>query len=221
MSSMNASSSAATRSVLNVRLRSAIATSVTALAQALQLLHRFGQRLRQIGRCPRSAPSSCACRRGGRRCARGPSCSSRSCSSRRRSSLACATTLGAHVAAVRGVLGRGAAGARAEHQQLGQRVRSEPIRAVDADARRFAGREQTRQRRGAVDVGMHAAHHVVHDRPHRDQLLDRIEVLVLEAQLAHERDLGVDLLLAEMPQIQVHDVAVRRLDRAASSPAPS
>ena len=70
------------------------------------------------------------------------------------------------------------------------------------------------QRRRPVDVGVDAAHHVVHDRPHRDQLLDRIEVLVLQAQLADERDLRVDDLLAQVTQVEVHHRAVRRLDRA-------
>ena len=120
-----------------------------------------------------------------------------------------------HAVAVRRVLGGGAARTRAEHQQLGQRVRPEPVGAVDADTRRFPGRKQAGQRRGAVDIGVHAAHHVVHDRPDRNQLFHRIEILVLQAQLAHERNLGVDLLFPEMAQIQVHDVAVRRLNRTA------
>ena len=46
------------------------------------------------------------------------------------------------------------------------------------------------ERRRAVDVGVDAAHHVVHDRPHRDQLVHRVDPLVLQAQLADERQLG-------------------------------
>ena len=118
-------------------------------------------------------------------------------------------------ARLRGVLRGGAAGAGAEHEQLGQRIRTEAVGAVDADAGDFPGRVQPRQRRRPIDVGMHAAHHVVDDRTHRNQILDRIEVLVLAAQLADERDLRVDHLLAQVPEIEVHDRAVRRLDRAA------
>ena len=59
---------------------------------------------------------------------------------------------------------------------------------------------------------MHAAHHVVDHRPHRDQLPHRVDVLVLQAQLAHERDLGVDDLLAEVAQVEVDHRAVRRVD---------
>ena len=72
----------------------------------------------------------------------------------------------------------------------GSEFEPEPVRAVDADAGDLAGRVQARQRRRAVDVGVDAAHHVVDDRPHRDQLGDRIDVLVLQAQLAHERELA-------------------------------
>ena len=58
----------------------------------------------------------------------------------------------------------------AEHDQFGQRVRAQPVGAVDAHAGAFAHRVQARQRRGRVAVGGDAAHGVVHRRQHRDRL---------------------------------------------------
>ena len=60
---------------------------------------------------------------------------------------------------------------------------------------------------------MDAAHHVVHDRADGDELLDGVDALVLQAQLAHHRELGVDQLLAEVPQVEMNDRSVRRFDR--------
>ena len=74
-----------------------------------------------------------------------------------------------------------------------------PLMLTQAD---LARRIQAGERRRAVDVGVHAAHHVVHDRTHRDQLGHRIDVLVLEAQLAHERDLRLDVRLAQVPEVE-------------------
>jgi hypothetical protein len=45
---------------------------------------------------------------------------------------------------------------------------------------------------------MDAAHHVVHDRAHRDELCDWINAFIVQAQLSHHRELGLDQLLAEM-----------------------
>ena len=136
-------------------------------------------------------------------------------SRRRSSSRACAASDGPGVGRPRGIPGGGAAGARTEDQALGQRVGAQPVGAVDADAGDLARGVQARQRRRAVDVGVDPAHHVVHDRAHRHELADRVDVLVLEAQLAHEGQLGVDQLLAEVPQVEVDDGAVRRVDGAA------
>ena len=83
-------------------------------------------------------------------------------------------------------------GPGAEHQALRQRVRAQPVGAVDAHAGALARGVEARQRRRAVDVGVDPAHHVVHHRPHRDRARDRIDALVLQAQLAHERQLRVD-----------------------------
>ena len=49
-------------------------------------------------------------------------------------------------------------------RHLGERVRAQPVGPVDAHARRLSRRVQARERRGPVDVGVNAAHHVVNDR---------------------------------------------------------
>ena len=59
---------------------------------------------------------------------------------------------------------------------------------------------------------MNAAHHVVNHWPHRNQLFDGIDILVLEAQLANKGQLGVDCLFAQMPKVEIHDWPVRSID---------
>ena len=114
-----------------------------------------------------------------------------------------------------GELGRREAGPAAEHEALRKRVGAQPVGAVDADAGDLAGRVEAREPGRAVDVGVDAAHHVVLDRPDRDQFVHRVDPLVLPAQLAHHRQPAVDQLLAEVAQVQVHDRAVRGVDGAA------
>ena len=58
---------------------------------------------------------------------------------------------------LRGVL----AGAAPEDERVEQRVRAEPVAAVHRDAGALAGGVEAGDRRLAVDVGLHAAHHVV------------------------------------------------------------
>ena len=65
-----------------------------------------------------------------------------------------------------------------------------------------------------MDVGVHAAHDVVHHRAHRNQFVHRVQVGVLQTQLAHERQLLVDHLLAYLADVQVDVVAVRPFQRA-------
>ena len=103
------------------------------------------------------------------------------------------------------------AGPGAEHEALRQRVGAEPVRPVDADAGGLAGGVQALQRRRAVDVGVDATHHVVHDRADRDQLVHGVDPLVLQAQLAHEREFRLDELLAEMAQVEVDDRTPRAI----------
>ena len=56
------------------------------------------------------------------------------------------------------------AGAAAEDQRVEQRVRAEAVAAVDRDAGDLAGGVEAGDRRLAVDVGLDAAHDVVHAR---------------------------------------------------------
>src|SRR5215813_9813521 len=116
---------------------------------------------------------------------------------------------------LRGEDGGGVSRARAEDQQLGQRIGTQAVRAVDADAGGLAGRVQPLDRSRRVYVGVHAAHHVMHHRAHWDHLLDRINALILQTQLAHEWNLRVDLFLAQMADVEVDDVAVWGFDGAA------
>ena len=50
--------------------------------------------------------------------------------------------------------------------------------------------------------------------PDANRLLHRIEILVLEAQLAHHRQARFDLVLAQMAQVEVHVIAIGTLERA-------
>ena len=58
-------------------------------------------------------------------------------------------------------------GAPAEDERVEQGVRADPIRAVHADAGGLAGGVEPRDWRQAVDVGLDAAHDVVHARQDR------------------------------------------------------
>ena len=51
--------------------------------------------------------------------------------------------------------------ARTEHQALEQRVAGQPVGAVNAGAGDLAGREQPRDRRASVQIGLDATHDVV------------------------------------------------------------
>ena len=104
----------------------------------------------------------------------------------------------------------------AEDQALGQGVRSQAVGAVEAHARAPPPpRTGPADRSRPVDVGMDAAHHVVHHRTHRNQLVHRIQIGVLQTQLAHERKPLVDHLLANLSDVEIDVVTVRPLQRAA------
>src|SRR5436305_1378406 len=55
----------------------------------------------------------------------------------------------------------------------------------------------------------------MHDRTYRDRLVHRVDADVVLRQLAHERDLAVDLALAEVPDVEVHIRAVRPIEDVA------
>jgi hypothetical protein len=67
------------------------------------------------------------------------------------------------------------AGDFSEHAQLRQRIRTEPVRAVNADTRAFANCIQAWQRRRRLAVDLDAAHRVVHGRAHRNRCKHRID----------------------------------------------
>jgi hypothetical protein len=104
------------------------------------------------------------------------------------------------------------AGPRAEDQELGEGVGAEAVGAVDRNACRLAGRVEPRDLRGAVRVGVDASHAVVHHGPDGDRILHRIDPDVFRRQLPNEGEALVDLLLAEVAQIEVHVVAVFPLE---------
>ena len=186
-----------------------------ALLQLLQPVDALRPCRARSGRCRRRPPSSlCISVRIGATRRRRAGCRGAARGVAPRRPPARRSTAGGGPALAAYVRGR-PAGAGPEDQALGQRVGAEPVGAVDAHARGLARGVQPGERRRAVDVGVDAAHHVVHDRADRDQLGDRVDPLVLQAQLAHERQLGVDQLLAEVPQVEVDDRPVLRLDGTA------
>ena len=73
--------------------------------------------------------------------------------------------IGASVASAR--LAHRPAGADAEYHAFQQRIAGQPIRPVDARARRFTRRKQARHVRAAVQIRTHAAHRIVRRRSHR------------------------------------------------------
>src|SRR5207245_11100725 len=70
-------------------------------------------------------------------------------------------------------------------------------------------------RRLAMVVRAYTSHHVMDDRPHRYELLNRIDVLVLQAQLAHKRQPSVDHFFAHVAKIKMDDWSVWSSRRAA------
>src|SRR5690606_30837315 len=122
--------------------------------------------------------------------------------------------------------GLGAAARRlaAEHHQIQQRVRAEPVRAVHRDARRLANRHQARHDRIgltvlerddlAVIVRRDPAHVVVDRGQHRDRLLRDIHAGEDLGRLGDARQALVDAVRAKMLQVQI-DVILVRADAAA------
>src|SRR5712691_7827459 len=104
------------------------------------------------------------------------------------------------------VLGRCAAGRGAEHQALRERVGAQPVAAVEPDIGAFACRIQAGDRRGAGDVGVDASHHVVLDGSHRDWIFDDVDPDELAPELAHEGQLAIYHVFAEVPHVEMHVV---------------
>src|SRR5450759_4825818 len=112
------------------------------------------------------------------------------------------------------VLRRRAARRRAEDEALRERVGAKAVAAVEPDVGALAGGVETEHRCGAGDVRVDPTHHVVHHGAHRDGLVHDVDADELAAQLAHEGQLAIDDLLAEMADIEVHVLAVRALEAA-------
>ena len=108
--------------------------------------------------------------------------------------------------------GRTFTGQAAEDQQLGQRVGSQAVGAVDADAGALAGGEEPLDGGLAAAIGEDAAHGVVHGRADGDGILHRIDTGKGLGGLGNERQALVDLLLAQVAQVQVDGRAVRGVD---------
>ncbi len=116
--------------------------------------------------------------------------------------------IGLGEAARRGEPGRHRlAGDAAEHGGVRDAVAAEAVRAVHA-AGVLARREEARERGGAVDAELHAAHHVVRGRHHLDSPAGEIEAAV-GAALDHALELAPHVLGAEMAHRDV-ETAMRR-----------
>src|SRR3974390_810665 len=72
-------------------------------------------------------------------------------------------------------------------------------------------RKQSGKRGCAVNVRVHAAHHVMHHGANRNQFFDRVDIFIFQTEFANKGDFEVDQFLAEMPQVEVHEIAIRAL----------
>ena len=114
-----------------------------------------------------------------------------------------------------GVAGGGDPGAPAEHVDVQQRVRAEPVRAVHGHARHLAGGEQAGHHvvvvaeHLGVDVGRDAAHGVVRGRLDRDRVGVRLDAEVGAGELGDVGQLRVELLRRQVGQVEQHVVPVR------------
>ena len=107
------------------------------------------------------------------------------------------------------------AGHLPEYDEFGERVGAEAIRPVDAYARAFADRIEAGQWRSCRAIGEDPAHCVVHRRQHRDRRVRRVDAEERLGQFVDLRQSLAQLLLAEVPQVEMHHCAMRTVDRAA------
>ena len=106
-----------------------------------------------------------------------------------------------------------------EHDQVGERVRAEPVGAVNRHARAFADRVEAlddgvviavlRRDDLPVDVGGHPAHLIVDRRHDRDRLADAVDIRELERDLADRRQPLEDHVGAEVVELQQHVILER------------
>ena len=82
----------------------------------------------------------------------------------------------------------------------------------------FARAEQALQAIGSAGlVGAHAAHGIVLGGPHGDKLVQRIDAQKVLADLVHLAQLGADVLLAKVPDVQPQVLAVGTLHALAGA----
>ena len=86
----------------------------------------------------------------------------------------------------------------AEHEALGERVRREPVGAVQTGARAFADRVQPGERRAPVEIGRDAAHRVVRSRRDRHEIAARIDARLAERRRDVWKAIRVDRAHVEM-----------------------
>ena len=191
---------------------------------------RSGGRAGTGRRAARAArPARAAARRGAR--------ARRAC---RRSAARCGSSSAGAAARRRLGVGRGGErSAAAEDEALGQRVRRQPVGAVQAGAGRLADRVQAGDRRAAVEVGRHAAHRVVRRRRDRDQVAARVDARPPRARrrcwgsghvdrahveahrgLAARAELGLDRQRHLVARGQLVDEALAVARRSSVAPSP-
>ena len=107
-----------------------------------------------------------------------------------------------------GLSERGERGPPPEHEALEERVRGEPVRAVDACRSALAGRVETGELAATVEIGEDAADRVVRRWRDRDRRQRGVVALIDEA--AHERGKA---LAVDRTQVERHRPARRDLSR--------
>jgi hypothetical protein len=68
-----------------------------------------------------------------------------------------------------------------------------------------------------VDIRPDASHRVVLRRPHGDEFGYRIDTYEIASQLRHVSQIGLEMLFAQMPDVEPQEVVARLLDPEALS----
>ena len=100
------------------------------------------------------------------------------------------------------VVGRVLTGASTEDEGVEKGVRAEAVAAVNADAGRLARGVEARHVGETVDVGLDAAHLVVHSGTYGDRLVRHVGVGEVDAKLAYLAQLLVDERLFEVSYVE-------------------
>ena len=100
------------------------------------------------------------------------------------------------------VVGGVLAGTSTEDEGVEERVRAEAVAAVDADTGRLARSVEAGHVREAVDIGLDAAHLVVHSGTYGDRLVGHVGVGEVDAKLADLAQLLVDEGLTKVTDVE-------------------